>query len=187
VHCNFFIRRGTNPIQTKREKNMIKRETDFLSILESNISILIKIARVYAYTTQDRKDLINDIILELWKSYPKFKGDSKISTWIYRVSLNVALNTKRKRDNNKVLFFDELKVSDGSDILEVPTDNSSEIGQLYQCIESLSEQNKAIILLYLDDKSYEEISQILGLSRTNVSTRLNRIKEQLRKQMNPNK
>ena len=93
----------------------------------------------------------------------------------------------RKRDNNKVLFFDELKVADGSDILEVPTDNSSEIGQLYQCIESLSEQNKAIILLYLDDKSYEEISQILGLSRTNVSTRLNRIKEQLRKQMNPNK
>ena len=59
---------------------MIKRETDFLSALESNISILIKIARVYAYTTQDRKDLVNDIILELWKSYPKFKGDSKIST-----------------------------------------------------------------------------------------------------------
>ena len=187
MHCDFFTRRGTNPIQTKREMNMIKGETDFLSALESNISILIKIARVYAYTTHDRKDLINDIILELWKSYPKFKGDSKISTWIYRVSLNVALNVKRKRDNNKVLFFDELNVADGSDILEVPTDNSSEISQLYQCIESLSEQNKAIILLYLDDKSYEEISQILGLSRTNVSTRLNRIKEQLRKQMNPNK
>lgn len=83
---------------------MIKDEADFLSALESNISILIKIARVYAYTTHDRKDLINDIILELWKSYPKFKGDSKISTWIYRVSLNVALNVKRKRDNNKVLF-----------------------------------------------------------------------------------
>ena len=166
---------------------MIKRETDFLSILESNISILIKIARVYAYTTRDRKDLTNDIILELWKSYPKFKGDSKISTWIYRVSLNVALNTKRKRDNNKVLFFDELKVLDGSDILDVPNDNSSEIGLLYQCIELLSEPNKAIILLYLDDKSYEEISQILGLSKTNISTRLNRIKEQLRKQMNPQK
>ena len=114
---------------------MIKRETDFLSALESNISILIKIARVYAYTTQDRKDLVNDIILELWKSYPKFKGDSKISTWIYRVSLNVALNVKRKRDNSKVLFFDELKVLDGSDILDIPNDNSSEIGLLYQCIE----------------------------------------------------
>lgn len=70
---------------------MVKGKADFLSALESNISILIKIARVYAYTTHDRKDLINDIILELWKSYPKFKGDSKISTWIYRVSLNVAL------------------------------------------------------------------------------------------------
>ena len=83
---------------------MIKRETDFLSALESNISILIKIARVYAYTTQDRKDLVNDIILELWKSYPKFKGDSKISTWIYRVSLNVALNVKRKRETAKYCF-----------------------------------------------------------------------------------
>ena len=78
MHCDFFTRRGTNPIQTKREMNMIKGEADFLSALESNISILIKIARVYAYTTHDRKDLINDIILELWKSYPKFKGDSKI-------------------------------------------------------------------------------------------------------------
>ena len=120
---------------------MIKRETDFLSALESNISILIKIARVYAYTTQDRKDLVNDIILELWKSYPKFKGDSKISTWIYRVSLNVALNTKRKRDNSKVLFFDELKVLDGSDILDIPNANSSEIGLLYQCIELLSDSS----------------------------------------------
>jgi RNA polymerase sigma-70 factor (ECF subfamily) len=154
-------------------------ETAFLSLLEQHINIIVKIVNVYAYNTQDKKDLMSDIIFELWKSYPRFRGEAKVSTWLYRVALNIALKTKRKRDNNKLLFVDELITFD-TDTFVDSSDERSNINLLYKCIEELNPINKAIILLYLDDKSNEEIAEITGLSRTNVSTRLNRIREQLK-------
>jgi RNA polymerase sigma factor, sigma-70 family len=155
-------------------------EKEFLSVLEQYISILVKIVNVYAYTARDRKDLMSDIVFELWKAYPKFKRNSKTSTWLYRVALNIALKAKRKRDNNKVLFVEELITFDETAFCDAPDDNGSMINLLYKCIEELNPINKAIILLYLDDKSNEEIGEITGLSRTNVSTRLSRIREQLK-------
>ncbi len=154
-------------------------EKEFLSMLEQYISILVKIVNVYAHNNQDRKDLMSDIVFELWKSYPKFKGDSQISTWLYRVALNIALKTKRKRDNNKLLFVEEL-LTFGNNAFTDTSDDKPTIHALYTCIDTLNPINKAIILLYLDDKSNEEIAEITGLSRTNVSTRLSRIREQLK-------
>ncbi|MDR2914616.1 MAG: sigma-70 family RNA polymerase sigma factor [Tannerella sp.] len=154
-------------------------EREFLSVLEQNISTVIKIVNVYAQNTPDRKDLMSDIVFELWKSYPKFRGGAKISTWLYRVALNIALKTKRKRDNNKLLFVEELITIDDSTFIDTSNDRSN-INLLYGCIEELNPVNKTIILLYLDDKSNEEIAEITGLSRTNVSTRLSRIREQLK-------
>ena len=154
-------------------------EKEFLSILEQYISIIVKIVNVYAYNTSDREDLMSDIVFELWKSYPKFRGEAKVSTWLYRVSLNVALKTKRKRDNNKLLFVEELITFDHSDFTNI-SGNESTIGLLYKCIEELNPINKAIILLHLDDNSNEEIAAITGFSQTNVSTRLSRIREQLK-------
>lgn len=154
-------------------------EKEFLSVLEQYISIIVKIVNVYAYNSQDRKDLMSDIVFELWKSYPKFRGDARISTWLYRVALNIALKTKRKRDSNKLLFVEELLTFDSGAFINT-LDNNSTISLLYKCIEELNPINKAIILLYLDDKSNEEIAEITGLSRTNVSTRLSRIREQLK-------
>lgn len=154
-------------------------EKEFLSVLEQYISIIVKIVNVYAHNSQDRKELMSDIVFELWKSYPKFKGKSQISTWLYRVALNVALKTKRKRDNNKLLFVEELLTFDRNAWIDT-SDDQPTINLLYKCIEELSPINKAIILLYLDDKSNEEIAKITGFSRTNVSTRLSRIREQLK-------
>ena len=154
-------------------------EKEFLSMLEQYISIIVKIVNVYTYNSQDKKDLMSDIIFELWKSYPKFRGNAKISTWLYRVALNIALKTKRKRDNQKLIFVEELLIFDGN-AFDDTSDNRSTINLLYKCIEELSPINKAIILLYLDDKSNEEIAEITGFSRTNLSTRLNRIREQLK-------
>lgn len=158
-------------------------ENEFLSMLEQNISIIVKISNVYTNTTQDRKELISDIIFELWKSYPKFKGNSKISTWLYRVSLNIALKGKRKRDNNKILFVDELFTIDTNSLIETSEEDIFKINQLYNCIEQLDPVNKAIILLSLDEKSNSEIAEIIGITRTNVSTRLTRIREQLKQCM----
>ena len=156
----------------------------FLDILEKNIGIIIKISRVYTKVNQDREDLINDITLELWKSFKNFNGDSKISTWIYRVALNISMNYKRKKKNDSLFHsINDFKKEDTHNWL-VEQDNSSNLEALYDCIDELNEINKAIILLYLDGNSHDEISEIIGISKTNVSTRISRIKEQIRDLIN---
>lgn len=156
-----------------------KLKDQFLDILEKNIGIIIKIARAYANTIHDKEDLINDITLELWKSFGQFKGGSKISTWIYRVALNTSMNYKRKKEKDKLFFLDDLKQFDSLSWL-IEQQDSSHSDTLYQCIDELNELNKAIILLYLDGNSHEEISDITGISKTNVGTRIGRIKEQIK-------
>jgi RNA polymerase sigma-70 factor (ECF subfamily) len=159
---------------------MTDNKEQFLNILEKNVGIIIKISRVYAKIEQDREDLINDIILELWKSFKSFKGDSKISTWIYRVALNVSMNYKRNRNNHSLFYLiNDFRKEDIQSWL-IEQDNSSELDVLYDCIDELGEINKAIILLYLDGNSHDEISEIIGISKTNVGSRISRIKEQIR-------
>jgi RNA polymerase sigma-70 factor, ECF subfamily len=156
-----------------------KQKDLFLDILEKNIGIIIKISRAYTKTVQDKEDLINDITLELWKSFGRFKGDSKISTWIYRVAINTSMNFKRRMEKDKLIFPDDLSQFENRGWLIEQTDSShSEI--LYQCIDALNQLNKAIILLYLDGNSHDEISYITGVTKTNVGTRISRIKEQLK-------
>jgi RNA polymerase sigma-70 factor (ECF subfamily) len=161
-----------------------KLSDDFLNIFEQNIGIIIKISRAYTKIAQDREDLINDIALELWKSFKSFSGNSKISTWIYRVALNTSMNYKRKKKNDSLFFsFNDLKKDDIFPWL-IEQDNSPEVEVLYQCINELNELNKAIILLYLDGNSHEEISEITGISKTNVGTKISRIKEHIKNSVN---
>ena len=157
-----------------------RTKEQFLDILEKNIGILIKLSRVYTKVAQDRDDLINDITLELWKSFESFNGDSKISTWIYRVAINTSMNYKRKKRND--LLFVSLNDFKKEDVFPwlAEQDNSSELEILYNCIDELNEINKAITLLYLDGNSHDEISEIMGISKTNVGTRIGRIKEQIK-------
>jgi RNA polymerase sigma factor (sigma-70 family) len=156
------------------------QKDQFLDILEKNIGIILKIARAYSKTAQDKEDLVNDITLELWKSFSRFKGDSRISTWIYRVALNTSMNSRRKRERDKLFFMEDLKQFEGLNwIIEQPDSSHSEI--LYQCIDELNQLNKAIILLYLDGNSHDEISYITGISKSNVGTRISRIKDQIKK------
>jgi RNA polymerase sigma-70 factor (ECF subfamily) len=155
------------------------QKDQFLDILEKNIGIILKIARAYSKTISDKEDLINDITLELWKSYTRFRGDSKISTWIYRIALNTSMNFKRKKEKDRLFFFADLKKLENPNwLIEQPDSSQSEI--LYQCIDELNQLNKAIILLYLDGNTYDEISDITGISKTNVGTRISRIKEQIK-------
>jgi RNA polymerase sigma-70 factor (ECF subfamily) len=156
-----------------------KLKEQFLDIFEKNIGIIIKVSRAYSKTYQDKEDLINDIALELWKSFGSFKGDSKISTWIYRIALNTSMNFRRKQKNNKFIFLDDLKQTNKLSWL-IEQNDSSQSDILYQCIDELNELNKAIIMLYLDGNSHDEISNITGVSKTNVGTRIGRIKEQIK-------
>ena len=156
-----------------------RQKDQFLDILEKNIGIILKISRAYTHLIQDREDLINDITLELWKSFERFKGDSKISTWIYRVAINTSMNFSRKKKSDKLYFPSDLNQFESQNwIMDSPDSSPSEI--LYQCIDELNHLNKAIILLYLDGNSHDEISDITGISKTNVGTRISRIKEQIK-------
>ena len=152
----------------------------FLNVFEENIGLIFKISRAYTKTLQDREDLINDIALELWKSFKNFRGNSKISTWIYRIALNTSMNYKRRKKKDSLFsFLDDSRKADYIS-WNLEDDKSSEAEILYQCIDELGEINKAIILLYLDGNSHEEISEITGISKSNVGTRIGRIKEQIK-------
>ena len=164
-------------MEQKEEKN---REEEFLKIFEQNLGIVIKIARAYTSTTYDREDLMNDIFVELWRSFGTFKGQSGVSTWIYRVALNTSMNYQRKKKRDSIFTFrNDLKQFEGLHWLTEHED-TSETELLYLCIDQLDAINKAIILLYLDGKSHEEISLIMGISKTNVGTRIGRIKNQIK-------
>ena len=158
------------------------REEEFLKILEANVGIVIKIAKAYTNTTHDQEDLMNDIVLELWRSFDTFKALSAVSTWIYRVALNTSMNFRRKKKKHDSLFtfWGDLKQFEGL-YWVTEQDETPETEILYQCIDQLDAINKAIVLLYLDRKTHEEIALITGISKTNVGTRIGRIKEQLKK------
>jgi RNA polymerase sigma-70 factor, ECF subfamily len=115
-----------------------KLSEQFSSVLEENIGIIVKISRAYAATIHDREDLVNDILLELWKSFKNFKGNSKISTWIYRVALNTSLNYKRKKKNDLLFYHlsDFNKIDNLSWLIEQDHSQESEI--LYKCIDELT-------------------------------------------------
>ena len=163
----------------KQDKN---REEEFLKVFEANVGIVIKIAKAYTNTTHDREDIINDIVLELWRSFDTFKGQSAASTWVYRVALNVSMNYRRKKKKYDSLFafWSDSKQFEGLCLL-TEQDDTPETELLYQSIDQLDAINKAIILLYLDGKTHEEIALIMGISKTNVGTRIGRIKEQIKK------
>ena len=159
------------------------REDEFLKVFETNAGIVVKIAKAYTDTTHDREDLTNDIVLELWRSFDTFRGHSSVSTWIYRVALNTSMNYRRKKKRDSLFtFWNNSKQFEGLRWF-TEQDDTSETEFLYQCIDRLDAINKAIILLYLDGKSHEEIALITGISKTNVGTRIGRIKEQIKKIM----
>ena len=150
----------------------------FVSILEKHIGIIFKISGAYAYVKQDREDLIHDIIYELWKSYKRFDGSCKISTWIYRIALNTCISFYRKEKNVPEI----VSLTHEIDWTSEAHDPINEmLKQLYRMINQLGQLDKSIILLYLEDKSYEEIAEITGLTVTNVATKLSRIKDKLKR------
>ena len=152
----------------------------FLSLIQSNKGIIYKVANSYCKNVEDRKDLVQEIIIQLWKSFDNYNEKFKYSTWMYRISLNVAISFYRKENTRKRLsnsLTEEIIHFTGNDSLE---DKESDLGILQQMILQLQDLNKALMLLYLEEKSHKEISQIIGISETNVATKINRIKNVLK-------
>jgi len=142
-----------------------------------------KVVNSYCKDMDDRDDLIQEITIQLWKSWANYNNSYKVSTWIYRIALNVAISFYRKNYRrstfNQAIENEPVLTDTGTD-----TNLSERIKQLYYFISKFDEFNKALILLYLDEYSYQEMAEILGISKTNVSTKISRIKNQLRKEFN---
>jgi len=158
--------------------NIDKLQSDFIELVENHKKLIYKISYLYCDNTIDKKDLFQDIITNLWISYPNFQNKSKISTWIYRVSLNTAITWFRDyhKQSRKIEYTNLIPA------LTNETDNTIDelYNQLYSAIETLGKIDKAIILLLLEEYSYEEIAEIVGLTKTNVATKISRIKLKLR-------
>ena len=159
---------------------MSTKEQDFIQLMKENKGIIYKVCNSYCASKDDRDDLAQEIIYNLWKSFNSFNNEFRFSTWMYRVALNVAISFYRQERKAKhhdpimdeLIAFDEAS----ADKSEVETN----LLLLQNFINGLKEIDKAIILLYLDDKSHREIAQVTGFSETNVATRINRIKNKLR-------
>lgn len=155
----------------------------FLSELETHKKILYKVARVYGPTPADRQDLVQDIVIALWRSYDGFDGRSKFSTWMYRVALNVALLWVREERGSRHLvaldegILDATLADEAEDAM--PMELRMFLGQL---LERLSPLDRALILLSLEGHDHVGIGEVLGLTPTNVATRLSRVKQKLREQ-----
>ena len=141
--------------------------------------IIIKICRAYTDSQEDYEDYYQEVCLQIWKSRENFKGNSKWSTWIYRISLNVCLTLLKKKKKSQVLPSEE-KIGSG-DTEEEYSFSDKDLQLLYESIKTLSEVDRAVILLYLEEKSYQEISEIIGTSANNIGVRITRIKKRLKK------
>lgn len=155
-----------------------KDKAFFVDMVFSHVGIIYKICKLYA-DEKDREDLKQEIIYQLWKSYPSFRGESKFQSWMYRVAINTALLGLRARKISYSSLTDtEIEIPDEH---WTGSHNDDRIRQLYFYISKLNDLDKTIIFLHLEQCSYEEIAEITGISIKNVSVRLVRIREKLRK------
>ena len=151
-------------------------EQEFLKSIHDYQRIIYKICKMYRDRKEDQEDLFQEIVYQCWKSYPSFKGDSKISSWIYRIALNTAMATYRK-PKPTVNYLDQLPDQIDSNESSVISANEE---RLFWALRQLKDSEKALISLYLEDFSYKEIAQITGITESNAGVKLNRIKSKLK-------
>ena len=162
-------------------RNMKLLKEEFLEILTNYQGILYKVSIVYFKNKIDREDNIQEIIYQLWKSFPTIKNHRSIGSWIYAVSINTSLSRIKKK--SRIEFRESIpELADKSDVIENIAVNES-LEQLLNAIYNLDELDKSIMLLYLEEKSYDEIAEIIGISKSNVGVRINRAKETLKKHL----
>ena len=158
----------------------------FNQILDTHKGIIFKVARSYCHDETDRQDLIQEILIQIWQSLHTYNNKYAITTWLYRVSLNIAISHYRKSKTRGKYFIALEPGFDISNFLD-NTEKEQNLNLLEQFISELKEIDKALMLLYLEDKNHAEISEILGLSISNISNKIARIKEKLKSRFSLNK
>lgn len=156
---------------------------DFLHLLEVNRGIIIKICNSYCQDKTFREDLAQEIIYQLWRSGKTYQPGYKFSTWMYRIALNVAISFYRKEHTHAGLITYADAIEDAADTATDTKEMEGNIVQLQQLINEMNALDKALMILYLESKNYAEIAEILGITETNVATKLSRIKGRLKQKL----
>ena len=153
------------------------KQQDFLALIEKHKGILHKVSKMYMDNPDDQNDLIQEIVLQLWKSFDRFEGNSQFSTWMYRVSLNTALTyfKKEKKQSDRYAFLENVDKIDEVDSSEKET----QLQLFYKAVQELNKVEKALIFLFLEGQSHKEIGQNLGITEGNARVKLNRTKDKL--------
>jgi len=157
------------------------REKEFAELIKDHQGLIIKVSRLYTNTLEDEQDLFQEIVLQLWRSYDSFKGQSKISTWMYRVALNTAITLFRKKTRSPQT--DELHDFHFAGYTEQDNDQEQKVALLYKVIKKLPHVERAIVTMYLDDLPYRDIAENLGISEVNARVKMNRLKKTLKEMM----
>ncbi|AXT49783.1 sigma-70 family RNA polymerase sigma factor [Aquimarina sp. BL5] len=159
----------------------MSKEEEFTRIIKDNEGVIFKITTIYTDRSEDQQDLYQEIVYQLWKAYDSFRGDAKVSTWMYRVALNTAITRlkKEKRKGNRI-GIDQVVLKQTENY---NTEFEEKLRILYAHIKMLNDLEKGLILLLLEGKKYEEIALITGLTPSNVGTRISRIKQKLKTQI----
>ncbi|WP_339656958.1 sigma-70 family RNA polymerase sigma factor [uncultured Maribacter sp.] len=159
-------------------------EHKFVTELQDNQNIVHKVCTLYTNDRDSHNDLFQEITIQLWKAYPKFRGDAKFSTWMYRVALNTAITLYRKHkrridtaDYESIIF--KVKADEYDETEEI------QLKLMYKAVKQLGDIDKALVFLYLEDKNYTEISETLGITEVNARVKMNRIKTKLKTILNP--
>ena len=155
----------------------------FGTLLEQHRGIVLKVASMYCRNPADRDDLAQEIAVQLWRSFPRFDPERTFSTWMYRVALNVAISFVRSRhvrERHSVPL--DTQLHDTADERRTDPDADERTSLLYAFIDRLDPLNRALLLLYLDDRSHREIAEVLGITETNVATKIGRLKQRLREE-----
>ncbi len=159
-------------------------EAEFVKQLNENQNIVHKICRLYTNDQHAHNDLFQEVTVQLWRAYPKFRGDSKFSTWMYRVALNTAITLYRKSSRRvKTQDYDtvQFKIEDQQE----DDEQMEQLTLLYGAVKQLNDIEKALVFLYLEDKNYREIAETMGITEVNARVKMNRIKTKLTKIINP--
>lgn len=152
-----------------------QRQQLFLQVADQYREVIAKVCSVYASEHAPFADLYQEVMLNLWSGLDSYRGDAKVSTWIYRLALNTCITWHRKNKRHSL----GMPIEAGFDLPDISSESNEQISNLYRLISRLEPFDKALITLWLDEKSYEEISAILGISKSNVATRLHRVRERL--------
>jgi RNA polymerase sigma-70 factor, ECF subfamily len=159
-------------------------EQSFVGQLQANQNIIHKICRLYTAGEDAHKDLFQEITIQLWKAFPKFRGDSKFSTWAYRVALNTAITLYRKSTKTvQTVDYEQYQFFISQE--DYNYEEEEQLKLMYKAVHELNDIEKALVFMYLEDKDYQEIAQTLGISEVNARVKMNRIKGKLKKILNP--